>query len=104
MKCTLEQLAYQRAYRQRPEVKARERERALKRRAAKGGAEINRARVKLNRKKLGRAYLAELIKNAAPAPISARDIPESLIERKREALLLKRIAAAMRQIDLEQHP
>jgi len=94
MKCTPEELAYQRAYRQRPEVKERERARARERRARPGGAETNRERVKRDRKKLGRAYISALIRGLIR--ISARHIPDEVIEHKREALVLRRLAKSIR--------
>lgn len=80
--------AYWREYRQRPEVKARERERARKRRAAPGGAETNRARVKANRARLGRNYITELLRDATG--VRCRDVPPEIVEMKRDALEFRR--------------
>jgi hypothetical protein len=90
---------YWREYRRRPEVMARERARAQARRDAPGGAELNRARVKANRAKLGRNYIAELLRDTVAVP--ARAIPDSLIVIKRESLLLKRMAKEMRRAAAE---
>lgn len=83
-------LAYFREYRQRPEVRQREAERAKRRRAADGGAEANRSRVKSNRAALGRNYITELIRGATG--IRCRDVPDDVVKMKREALQLSRMA------------
>lgn len=92
--------AWLRAYRQRPDVKAREAKRAKGRRETPGGAEINRARVKANRAKLGRNYLTELIRDQTG--VACRDIPGRLVDLKREQLLLTRLAVTMKQAAFNQ--
>lgn len=82
-----------RAYRQRPEVKAREAERARKRRSTTKGAANNRARVKADRKKLGSAYIGMLLSDQTGIPQS--EIAPEFIELKREQILLRRTAVAM---------
>lgn len=81
---------YLREYRQRPEVKARDALRAQRRRAAPGGADINRQRVKDNRARLGRNYITELIHESTGLP--CKDIPDEIVNIKREALVLRRLA------------
>lgn len=88
---TPQERAYWAEYRRRPEVMARERERARQCRAQPGGAEANRDRVKANRRKLGRAYLAQLISAATGVP--QREISPAAIDAKREQILVSRALA-----------
>ena len=81
------------AYRQRAEAKAREKHRAAIRRAAPGGAEANRERVKANRSNLGRNYISELV--AESTGVACRDVPDEVVNMKREALRLRRMAATL---------
>lgn len=80
-------------YRQRPEVKAREAERAKRRRATKQGAATNRSRVKADRAKLGRAYVSQLL--AASVGARCAEIPTEFIDIKREQILLRRLATSL---------
>lgn len=91
--------AYLRSYRQRPDVKARDRERAQRRRNAPGGAEINRQRVKNNRAQLGRNYITELVRGTTG--IRCRDVPAQIVEMKRAALQLRRLAKQLTSTALE---
>jgi hypothetical protein len=85
---------YAKQYRQRAAAKARDAERAQRRRATADGAALNRERVKADRAKLGRAYLAELLHSETKLP--CREIPDSLVILKREQISLRRLAAQMR--------
>lgn len=86
---------YAKEYRQRVEAKKRDAERAARRRAEPGGAELNRARVKANRTALGRNYLTELLADETGMP--CRAIPEDLVALKRDQIGLRRLAIELQQ-------
>jgi uncharacterized protein YaiL (DUF2058 family) len=88
-------LEWQKAYNQRPEVKARDAERARKKRETEEGRKLNYQQVEANREKLGRAYITALITKRTDIPCSA--IPEQLVEFKREALILRRMARILKE-------
>lgn len=84
---------YAKQYRQRAEAKQRDAERARRRRAQPGGAELNRARVLADRAQLGRAYLAQLVKEQTGVP--APKIPEEVVALKRDQIQLRRLSESL---------